>query len=470
MLLVLLLLILLLLVLLLLVFLVVLLVLLLILVLLVLVLLLVLQLVLAELEVVACLVIGGVQTERLLVGLDSLAEHLVLLADDAKVMEGLRLAQGVCLHLAGCLKLLDGSRVLMLRQQGVAQVVVGLGITVVLLERLAVAHLGVVKVAGTVLLVAVTQVLAVGLCRSTHRHQHKEQCHSTFLSAEERHALEQRVLALEDAHLQDEEQQRQDAKGPELLVEVAIDGTVNLLLRQFVELGVEQVLGAAVVLNVDEGAATGLCHLTAHRLVEGRHHGVARIVEHIVAGTGDGDGSTLRGAHAKDVDTHSGGTGGLRGLEGATLVVLTVSNDDDGLAHLLILREAMGRHLDGPGDIGTLCGHHRRVDVRQEHLRRHIIAGDRQLHEGIAGKDDEADLVVRELVDEVLDNHLRTVQTAGGNVLGTHGVGDVHRDDGLDARTLLVADLRSHLGTCQHDDEQRQGSLQQPELDAGTPA
>ena len=151
-------------------------------------------------------------------------------------------------------------------------------------------------------------------------------------------------------------------------------------------------------------------------------------------------------------------------------MVLTVGNDDDGLAYLLLLGEAVGSHLYSPRYVRALRGHQRRVDVRQEHLGRHIVTGDGQLHKGIACKHNEAYLVVRKVVDQVLDHHLRTVQTAGRHILGQHGVTDVDTNDGLNACALLVTDFRSHLRTGKHQDEQGQSGLQQPELHSRTPA
>ena len=68
------------------------------------------------------------------------------------------------------------------------------------------------------------------------------------------------------------------------------------------------------------------------------------------------------------------------------------------------------------------------------------------------------------MVDEVLNHHLTAIQSTRHDILCPHGVTDVHTDDGLDADTLLLADLRSHLRTGQHQHEQRQGALEDPEL------
>ena len=145
-------------------------------------------------------------------------------------------------------------------------------------------------------------------------------------------------------------------------------------------------------------------------------------------------------------------------------MVLTIGDDDDGLAHAFLLGKAMAGHADSRSNIRTLRGYHRGRDAGQEHLRAHIVAGDGQLHKGVSGKDNQTYLIVIELVYQILDEHLGAVQTTGCHILGKHGIADVHTDDGLDASTLLVADFGSHLRTCQHHDEQCQGTQQQREL------
>ena len=328
-----------------------------------------------------------------------------------------------------------------------------LRITVVLLQCFTVADLRIGEVSTTKELIALTDILTVGLCHSTHGYQHEQQGDSTLLRAKERYILQQRVLALQDANLGNDKQQRQDSECHELLVEVAIDGTINLFLRQFVKFSIQLVLSTAIVLYVNESTAASLCYLATHLLIEGRHDGIASIVNHVIASSRNGDRRTLGRTDAQHIDAHASILSRFSSLNRPTLMVFTIGNDDNGLTNLLILCKAVGCHINGGGDVGSLCCHHRRVDVRQEHFGRNIVAGDRQLNEGIASKDDKTNLVVGELINQVLNNHLRTVETTGRNILGQHGVRDIHRNDGLDASTLLVTNLRTHLRTCQHDNQ-----------------
>ena len=221
---------------------------------------------------------------------------------------------------------------------------------------------------------------------------------------------------------------------------------------------------------MDVGSAAGLCHLFTHLFVQSRHNGLSRLVLDVVLCAIDGNGGTLRRTDAQHEHTHSLVLGLVGSLQCPTLVVLTVGNHDDGLADALFLREAVDGHPYGGGNVRTLHADHGRVDIAEEHLGRHVVARDRQLHEGIAGKDNQSHLVVGEMVHEVFHHHLGASQAARCYVLCHHGVGHVHGDDGLNARPLLTVNLSAHLRSCQHDNHQSQGGQQQGELDARTQA
>ena len=134
-------------------------------------------------------------------------------------------------------------------------------------------------------------------------------------------------------------------------------------------------------------------------------------------------------------------------------MILTVCNHDNRLANTLFLRETVGGHVDSAGNVGTLSSHHRGIDTREEHLRRHIVTGDRKLYEGVASKHDQTNLIVGEVIHKILHHHLTTVQTTGDNILCPHGVTDVDGNDGLNTYTFLVTNLRSQLRTGQHHDQ-----------------
>ena len=103
-------------------------------------------------------------------------------------------------------------------------------------------------------------------------------------------------------------------------------------------------------------------------------------------------------------------------------MVFAIGNNNDGSAHILLLGETLGRQIDGCSDIGSLGLDKTRGYVLEKHLCRNIIGGDWQLHESIAGKDDESNLVVVKVVDQIFDKHLALVQTGWNHVLTEHGI------------------------------------------------
>ena len=165
-------------------------------------------------------------------------------------------------------------------------------------------------------------------------------------------------------------------------------------------------MGGTVVLHMDIHTATGLSHLTTHLLIQGRHHGIARIVLHIIARAGNGNRGSLTTTDTQHIDTHAFLPGFLCGIECPTLVIFTIGDDNDSLADTLFLGETAHCHIDGSGNVGALGSHHRRVDTREEHLGGNIVARDRQLHKGITGEHDKTDLVVGEMIHQILHHHL----------------------------------------------------------------
>ena len=170
---------------------------------------------------------------------------------------------------------------------------------------------------------------------------------------------------------------------------------------------------------MDIGTTTGLSQFATHLFVKARHHRLACIVLHVFA-IASGNGSTIGRTNAQHIDAHTLGLRLFGSLQGTTFMVFTISNDNDGLANTLLLGKAVGSHIDSGSDVCTLSSNHIWRDAAQEHLRTDIVAGDRQLDEGIASKDDESNLVVGEVVDQILDHHLRTVQTTGSHILSKH--------------------------------------------------
>ena len=122
-------------------------------------------------------------------------------------------------------------------------------------------------------------------------------------------------------------------------------------------------------------------------------------------------------------------------------MVFTVGDEDDGTSNLFLLCEAVHAQLDSMGNVGALHANHRGVDALQEHLGRNIVAGDGQLHEGIAGKHNQSDFVVGEMVHQVLHQQFALFQSRGHHIFCKHRVADVETDDGFNAIAFLVGNL-----------------------------
>ena len=206
-----------------------------------------------------------------------------------------------------------------------------------------------------------------------------------------------------------------------------------------------------------------LRQFAAHLLVEGSHHGIACVILQIRA-IAHRDRSTLGITDTEDKHIDALLLGYLGSLLGSILVVLTIGDHDDGSTHIVLLGKTLGGKRDGIADIGTLSLDQPRCDILQEHLCRYIITGDRQLHEGIACKDNQSDLVVAEVIYQILYQHLALVETGRSHILGKHGIGDIETDHRLDAITLVVRNLASHLRASHHHDDKCQGSKHQHKL------
>ena len=101
----------------------------------------------------------------------------------------------------------------------------------------------------------------------------------------------------------------------------------------------------------------------------------------------------------------------------------------------------------------------------EEHLRGYVVRRDRQLCEGVTGKDDESDLVVLHVVNELAEHLFGSVETRGCDILREHGVGDIEGNHDLYALTFLHAFGLSVLRTGGGDDETCEGEHEDAELE-----
>ena len=135
-------------------------------------------------------------------------------------------------------------------------------------------------------------------------------------------------------------------------------------------------------------------------------------------------------------------------MVGFIFVVLAVGDDDNSPAGFALgCSEGGDGGLNSRADGGALRLNECRCDGVQECLGGHIVAGDGQLDVTLAGKDDEADLIVDHLVNHLAEHLFGAVQTRRSYVLGEHGVGYIQGDDDLNTLPFdcffLLSELRS---------------------------
>ena len=153
-------------------------------------------------------------------------------------------------------------------------------------------------------------------------------------------------------------------------------------------------------------------------------------------------------ADTDDVDLNTHFIGFLGHMVGFIFVVLAVGDDDNSPAGLALgCSEGGDGGLNSLADGGALRLNECRCDGVQECLGGHIVAGDGQLDVTLAGKDDEADLIVDHLVNHLAEHLFGAVQTRRSYVLGEHGVGYIQGDDDLNTLPFdgffLLSELRS---------------------------
>ena len=101
-------------------------------------------------------------------------------------------------------------------------------------------------------------------------------------------------------------------------------------------------------------------------------------------------------------------------------MVFAIGNHNDCLANTLVGRKAAGSQLNGSLYVGSLTGNKRRRDCIKEYLGRYKVAGYGQLHECIACKYYQSNLVVLELVNQIGYYTLGLFKTAWSNIIGKH--------------------------------------------------
>ena len=142
-----------------------------------------------------------------------------------------------------------------------------------------------------------------------------------------------------------------------------------------------------------------------------------------------------------------------------------VGDEQDSLAHLLVVGETARCQFDGGGDVGALQGHCVRVERIKQHFHGSVVLRDGQLGISLAGKDAEGHFIVLHLIHEVRHEHLCPFEAVGADVACQHGVGHVEHHRHLYAVFLFRLLAKSELWTCEGGNDGSEGEQKQAELD-----
>ena len=115
-------------------------------------------------------------------------------------------------------------------------------------------------------------------------------------------------------------------------------------------------------------------------------------------------------------------------------------------------------------DSRSLCFDEIGFDGIEEHLRRHIVTGNRQLHERIACKDHQSHFVVHHIIHQFAQHLFGAVQTVGRHVFSQHRVRNIQSYDGFYALPFLRAFALPELRTGGSDNEQTKRNHDDGEL------
>ena len=222
-----------------------------------------------------------------------------------------------------------------------------------------------------------------------------------------------------------------------MLVVVGIDFGLEVRGGKFVQLLLYSARSGIGIVATHVDSLTRLCYLAAHILVEFGHHHISGSVLAEVIRSRNRNRATVRFTDTYDKHLNSLFYSGFRGCECIVLVILTVGNKNDRAGHFLIrfAKSTDGRH-DSVTNSCALRFNHVGRDSVQEHLRAHIIAGDRQLDIRLAGKNYQSHFVVHHVIDELAEHLFSAVQTVRRHVLCQHRIGYIERNHDLDTLPL----------------------------------
>ena len=238
-----------------------------------------------------------------------------------------------------------------------------------------------------------------------------------------------------------------------MLVVVREDLGLDFLRTEFVEFFLDGFGSGVGVIATHVDSAACLSYLAAHVFVQLRNDHVSLPIFDEVIRARHRDGRTFGFTDTDHENLYAFFLGALGYGYGIVFVVLTVGDEDDGTARVALLSKATDRGIQGCTDGGTLGLDEVRLDGIEEHLRRYIVTGDRQLDERVTGEDHESYLVVYHVIHQLGQHLFGAVQTVRRHVFRHHRVGDIEGYDGFDTLPFLRALGLTELRTGRGDDE-----------------
>ena len=143
------------------------------------------------------------------------------------------------------------------------------------------------------------------------------------------------------------------------------------------------------------------------------------------------NGGADGGADARRDDDEFMLPGGFRRLVGDVDGVFPVAQDDQGVSGVRLLVPLEG--LEGqPHDVfqvGSPLGYPAELKLFNGFLQRIVVMGEGHEQDGIPGEDDDAEVVPRQGVQQVVGGGFSSSQARGGGVLAEHGAGAVNGDE-----------------------------------------
>ena len=137
--------------------------------------------------------------------------------------------------------------------------------------------------------------------------------------------------------------------------------------------------------------------------------GSVNVMNSFLSGSSFSPAALITAVNSRELPSAIGGSFG-RVLHLA-FVVLAVGDEDERLVAALTTLECLEARVDGVGERRAALGDDADIHGAQTFRECLVVESQRTLHEGAAGKGDQADTIAAQLLDEVLHGELGTFET-----------------------------------------------------------